>query len=674
MSAAMDSALLLFNFRKDTDSVNVEDIVLQTVLRSQEARTVYVRLREGEATQQSNALQIQVLLAAQVPDLVQYLQPREICRGHAVALLLPVQVTWTGDREAPSNIPTGILQGCLDANEKALELAKSATRQHRRRLQAAQEKLQAMLQQMRQPQEQGGLLTVTQQPTFLISVLEYLDQKSTITMPSVVEWLTQRPAADVQLRSGMRADAHGACIVILKQLQQKVQMTIKEGKAQNPQHMMVRTVRHSRRNAAPVKRLLPASQEDHGLAKYQCVWVCPMLKLSELVQSLCGGDDAGRLYEAGSIHVVTGLSAVRTDQIYLEPCLATCGDGDAVAVVGLEDIHEYIHLYHAIVAAVHTKVPPSALSLTCLDSLLQAAENCDCFSAWLSLNFPSHYLEADCWNQLLGEDRHAFFQESAKALGLNHFSSAQQHTLQEISGAVTVISTFAGGGKTTLLLAVAWYVSHHSKEMPNRPLMWCLAPNQKVCRQLRDRLQSLGLAVAGIGFDKDEEIDLHEAFLEGVAQTKFLEWNDFYEPLDKELDRLATLWQQSQSSLQLLELACKLLAVRHTHLQQWLYKKIAESQKLAQKNLDVVVCTTSMYTKLAGGKAWKEMAERPNIILMDEYMSEPAERMALTMLTCKAALLVGRVGCDCSHTRECSKHWVAVMVSRFGLPHVFSLL
>ena len=645
----MDSALLLFNFRKDTDSVNLEDTALQTVLSSQEARTVYVRLREGEATQQSNALQIQVLpvLAAQVPELVQYLQPREVCGGHAVALLLPVQVTWIGDREAPTNIPTGILQGCLDANEKALQLAKAATRQHRRRLQAARDKLQAMLQQMRQPREQGGLLTVAQQPTFRVSVLQFLEETKSM-LPTLVEWLTQRPSADIQLRSsGTTADAHGACILILKQLQQKVQMTIKEGKAQNPQHMIVRTVRHSRRNAAPVTRLLPASQEDHALAKHQCVWVCPMLKLSDLVQTLCGGDDAGRLYEAGSIHVVTGLSAVRTDQIYLEPCLATCGDGDAVALVGLEDIHEYIHLYHAIVAAVRTKAPSSALSLTCLDGLLQAAENCNCFSAWLSLNFPSHYLEADCWNQWLGEDRRAFLQESAKALGLQHFSSAQQHTLQEIRGAVTVISTFAGGGKTTLLLAMAWHVSRHTKELPIRPLIWCLAPNHKVCRQLRDRLQSLGLAVAGIGFDKDEEIDLHEAFLEGIAQAKLQEWNDFYIPLDKELDRLANLWQQTTQDArkrQLLQTVCQLLAVRHMHLQRWLYTEIAQSQELAQKNLDVMVCTTSMYTKLAGDKAWKEIAQRPNIILMDEYMSEPAERMAMTMLTCKAALLVGRGG------------------------------
>ena len=64
------------------------------------------------------------------------------------------------------------------------------------------------------------------------------------------------------------------------------------------------------------------------------------------------------------------------------------------------------------------------------------------------------FVPSSVWDRYLGFQRDEFLQGVAAELGIVGFSADQCRALSEIQGAVTVVSSCAGGGKTTLLAAV----------------------------------------------------------------------------------------------------------------------------------------------------------------------------------------------------------------------------
>ena len=77
-----------------------------------------------------------------------------------------------------------------------------------------------------------------------------------------------------------------------------------------------------------------------------------------------------------------------------------------------------------------------------------------------------------------------------KGLGIVGFSADQCRALSEIQGAVTVVSSFAGGGKTTLLAAVTVQLTSSRNQDP--PLVVFNAPALKTAQGFAERLEKIG--------------------------------------------------------------------------------------------------------------------------------------------------------------------------------------
>ena len=76
------------------------------------------------------------------------------------------------------------------------------------------------------------------------------------------------------------------------------------------------------------------------------------------------------------------------------------------------------------------------------------------------------------------------------------------------------------------------------------------------------------------------------------------------------------------------------------------YRALAESKKQAAAEIEVIGMTTSYMSKLcAGSSQWSRTLSprRKTILLMDEYMSEPTERLCMILFHFRAALLTGDI-------------------------------
>ena len=164
--------------------------------------------------------------------------------------------------------------------------------------------------------------------------------------------------------------------------------------------------------------------------------------------------------------------------------------------VALEDIHAYLHLHGAISGMYRALAPRSLLARLSLDAAQQgiASEVSEhaALAAWLDLGARGALVETHVWDEVFGpaDARAALLQPHAEL----PLSESQCQAVRSLRGAVTVLECFAGGGKTTLLAAMARCIIHRHQEQRLQhahqsaepaPLLIFLAPTKQArdCRQ-----------------------------------------------------------------------------------------------------------------------------------------------------------------------------------------------
>ena len=304
------------------------------------------------------------------------------------------------------------------------------------------------------------------------SFLQEVARSNPAAVPSLGAWCTVPTLQfTAWMRPGGMADTRADLILLLRQLQQKVHYAVQHGTARPARAAIVRTPEHKRSDGELVARLIML--EDVNDSPKNCyMWVCPRSTVEEVHQR-----QRGMVCEAGSLHVVIGMSNVRGNQLILQPSLdpSNVPEGTDVCVVQLTDIHEYIFLYHAIALACRSRATASALQLAhpTLLHLFDTSPPAPAFHSWLGTANIAKVTPV--WNELLGLQRDPVFEFAQSRLGIV-LTDKQKQLIRSLQCTLTVINNDAGGGKTTLTV-IALYCVHQVQQAgeSSRPLIFSLA-------------------------------------------------------------------------------------------------------------------------------------------------------------------------------------------------------
>ena len=261
--------------------------------------------------------------------------------------------------------------------------------------------------------------------------------------------------------------------------------------------------------------------------------------------------EAQNVWSQGSLHIVVSISNIRADQLNIQPPVADeLTEGVEVIVVQLENVHEFVFMFYAVVAALKNRPPATALQAVSRGVLAQYSEGdtAPAFAAWMGIGAenPTTHL----WSDLLGADRGAVirFAEEELRLRLTH---NQAKVITSLSGVVAVIKNFAGGGKTTLLSILVLFILKRIRQeeylcslnqasasssvsgVSAPPLVFFLSTTKQVVRDFVANLKEYGHhdAIAMMGAD-DEEGDLFQAHLQKATRDLMQTFNSMYEKLD----------------------------------------------------------------------------------------------------------------------------------------------
>lgn len=541
------------------------------------------------------------------------------------------------------------MQALCNDLEKAQTSADSRGR--KRRVQNACRNLGGILKSRRGPAP--TLLNLAGRQSFLEATSAFLrdaQDHSGSVLPSLGTWCTVPTVRfTAWLKPGASGDTRQALLLLLRQLQQKVHFAVQHGVAHSVKGAVVRTADHRRSDGEHVARLLMVEDAGEANPKNCYMWVCPRPRLEHLL-----AQRAPNVWEAGTLHIVVSMSNIKGNQLSLQPVFdpAVSPEGTEVCTVQLADIHEFVFLFHAIVAACRTRAPPSPLQLasTGLLALFGDGPAAPAFQAWMGTG--PEQPATPVWDDLLGPDRQQLFTFAQGDLGLT-LTQGQQQVFHSLRGVLTVLNNFAGGGKTTLLSLLALYLVKEVQRRPegSRPLVFFVSTTKRVVHDFVQQLQPYVAPEtwAMLGFDEVEGEDLFQKHLQGAADSKFEEFACAYNLLDAMLDQIHT-WLVNMVGPVLTEpgnirrLALLLLAWRGFHLQTTVYDVLSQVKQEAVKKLVLIGSTTSYMAKLAAmSRGWaRDLKERRKFILLqDEYMSEPSEREAINLLDFQAALLAG---------------------------------
>ena len=375
-----------------------------------------------------------------------------------------------------------LLQAMQTLCDNLEKVQTSDSRGRKRRVQNACRNLGGILKSRRGPAP--TLLNLAGRQSFLEATSAFLrgtQDHSDAVLPSLGTWCTVPTVRfTAWLKPGVSGDTRPALILLLRQLQQKVHFAVQHGVAHSVKGAVVRTADHRRSDGEHVARLLMVEDAGEANPKNCYMWVCPRSTLEALLTQ-----GSPNVWEAGTLHIVVSMSNIRGNQLSLQPVFdpAVCAEGTEVCTVQLADVHEYVFLFHAIVAACRTRAPPSALQLASADLLALFGDGpaAPAFQAWMGTGAEQPITRV--WDDLLGSDRQRLFAFAQGDLGLT-LTQGQQEVFHSLKGVVTVLNNFAGGGKTTLLSLLALYIIKQVQTQPegSRPLVFLSAPQNASSR------------------------------------------------------------------------------------------------------------------------------------------------------------------------------------------------
>lgn len=576
------ATLVAYNHR--LGSVPLEDLF--PGFQFSELRTIYVRLREGPLERQDVAMSVRVCKVDRFVELIR--EPQLVSDGYVTAVCLG-EVSLPEDGQECSSLigrHDQLLAKIKEAGQFAAEnRAPGGSRQHVRRLEAAAKYLRGMR------GLQPGLLTLTENPVFRVSIAEFLgNEDRPVEQVNLATWIISVPQGQTGFlrMGGMRASPRQMVTVLLGQLQRKLQQTVRENEdVRGPFPAVIRDVVKPKRSGVNVTRMLLVGEDRNRDWKYKMIWVCS----TQQVWAWIAAPEAG-LYGRGTVHYVSNVGNFRQDQVSVQP-VVDLDAGTQVVVVILADIHEFIHMHEALV-----RLRPmleddvgglAGTSIEGLDGLLKA----NAFNAWLGLSQPMEFVPSPVWDRYLGSQREVFLREAAVCLGIGSFSADQRRVLSGINGTVTVVSSFAGGGKTTLLAAVTVQLARYLEP----PLVVFNAPALKTVQSFAKRLEKVGLNVLVLGVEKEDQVDLFEEKCAAVAAEVFERHRQFYEAVDELLELVPA---------DRLDVRSIVLGWRFIHLQNVVYDAMRVEQQRELDAVQFVACTTSYMSKMNGNGGWEK--------------------------------------------------------------------
>ena len=254
-------------------------------------------------------------------------------------------------------------------------------------------------------------------------------------------------------------------------------------------------------------------------------------------------------------------------------------------------------------------------------------------------------------NAIFGEPGvRPWIQEAAEALGLEGFSTRQTEILTTFNSVLSVIRCTFGGGKTRLLLAIAW---KSLQALGNTVKIVFAAPSLSVAQQFAHQLRKAAKLVAGeviiLGTDRNNEGGrLEDQCCDELLAELMQSWACFFSLLDDMADivmgkLLETLASTSSPEFVVRRLL-RILALRRQILVIHIYPMVHGSQAEILKRVRAICLTTTQATKVAAGlTSWTAClkAESFVVTLVDEYIVKGWEQVLGALAEADVAILVG---------------------------------
>jgi hypothetical protein len=230
------------------------------------------------------------------------------------------------------------------------------------------------------------------------------------------------------------------------------------------------------------------------------------------------------------------------------------------------------------------------------------------------------------------------------------FSQNQRQLMQDISGEVTIIESFAGGSRTTIILTLMAWLLLQKTEV----LLIVTSTNthsiSAICSSLRDKLAYWGCdrEIIMTGCGADDNNNKFERQLRRQRDDIFDSYKEFYTALDADLSAVVSvLSSASMTQNERLAVCCitqKLLTLRFEHLERLVYPACRASQVNVWDNVGCLGVSCSMLTQLnAENSEWnKQIRLRKRVFLFqEECQNESPETEAIMFQGVEAAVLVG---------------------------------
>lgn len=230
------------------------------------------------------------------------------------------------------------------------------------------------------------------------------------------------------------------------------------------------------------------------------------------------------------------------------------------------------------------------------------------------------------------------------------FSEQQKHILRQIGGAVTVVETFAGGSKTTILFALmVWLLLFYEDILVIVTSANRSAVSALIC-SLRHKLEAANChrAVLMLGYDRERGYDPFEQHLQELHDNILNGYIDFYNSIDADLSSLSFALSDMQLELDkrdaIYRLAGTLLALRFEHLDRVIYPNFWDSHAKAWDSVGCIGASCTVLTKLnAEGSPWSKYfsSKKKLVLLHDEYQNQSPETQAVLLQDISSGILIG---------------------------------
>ena len=247
--------------------------------------------------------------------------------------------------------------------------------------------------------------------------------------------------------------------------------------------------------------------------------------------------------------------------------------------------------------------------------------------------------------------KRSWIQGAAAALGLRKgFSKRQTDILTNFNSVLPVIRSIFGGGKTQLLLALAWQCL---RALASTVKIIFAAPSMSVARQFADQLRKIARLEAGevviLGTDRSHEgRGLEQQCREELIAEHMQPWACFFSVLDDMANIVVGKLLDVSSSTGFPEFVMqrllRILSLRRQLIVSHMYPLVNKNQSALLERLRVISLTNTQATKAAAGLTSFTTCLKAKsflVTLFDDYVEKGWEQLVGAMTEADVAFMVG---------------------------------